>query len=203
MQTLERHALQLQRMQHRLFSTDRIRNKKLASVIREGLGLLNETAITIQASSHTRRPLFPDSVVSSSSASRPAALPTSDKARAEEHRIFTTAQDCLEMLAPKHSIFTLQGEPISLLGCRVKPSMQTATLFWTLPLSILLEERLTNFQKEQLLEKVQQRFLDDSSAKTLLQRCVHGKLSSYFPPKLRLEPAPEDMLNEYLENDWD
>ncbi|GKZ00142.1 hypothetical protein MPSEU_000967500 [Mayamaea pseudoterrestris] len=188
--------------QRRFFSADRQRNKKLASVIREGLGLLNETALTIQNSSHTRRPLFPTTVVSSKSPQQTAALPSSDKARAEEHRIFTTAQECLESLATKHSIFTLKGEPISLLACRVKPSIQVATLFWTLPLSILVEDKLTNYQKEQLLEGVQKKWLNDSSAESLLQKCVHGKLSSYFPPKLRLEPAPEDMLEEYLQ-EWE
>lgn len=202
-QVLKRSIARLHLQQCRLFSGERQRNKKLASVIREGLAVLNESAITIQAASQTRRPLFPNAEMKSGSPGESTAfVPPSDRARAEEYRIFSTAQECLETLASKHSIYLLQGEPICLLACHVKPSIQVATLFWTLPLSILLEERLTPFQKEQLLEMVQQRFLDDPSAKALLQRCVHSKLSSYYPPKLRLEPATEEMVNDYMEDDW-
>jgi hypothetical protein len=161
-------------------------------VIREGLSTLNETALAIQASSHTRRPLFP------TLHSEPP--PSSDKARAEERRIFDTAFDCLEKLAlNKNELFTAGGggDPICLLKCRVKPSIQVAILYWTLPLSVLLDDSLGDTQKEHLLNVFQRRLLQ-ASAESILQKCVHGKLSSYFPPKVRLEAASADMVQEYL-----
>jgi hypothetical protein len=173
------------------------RNKKFASVIREGLTTLNETALAVQASSHTRRPLFP-----TSQHQQPA--PPTDKVRAEEHRLFSTAQDCLESLAARHAVYSIQGDgdPIYLLACQVKPSMQVAVLYWTLPLSILLDESIAHSQKERILHGLQQRFLD-SDAEMLLQKCVQRKLASYYPPKVRLEPATEDMVAEYLNSEWD
>jgi hypothetical protein len=172
-----------------LFSTSEDpvgRNKALAAVIRDGLGFLNQTALYIQEAKVTKRPLF-------------AVHRESPDARtlAEEHRILSTANDCLDDLVQKgDGSFTIQGDPIVLLAIRVKPSLKQAIIYWALPPSILLDEEFTQEQKDYLVFRMEG--IMEKSAYKLQQR-VSSVLSSYFPPKVRFEPATTEMLMEFMD----
>jgi hypothetical protein len=158
------------------------RNKKLAAVIREGIASLNHSATAIQNNAHTSKSIF--SAPEEEGAADPRVL-------AEEHRIFTTAQECLDDICLRDPDFALMAaeEPIMLIGVQVKASMSHADIYWALPYRILSSRQITAAQKEILRDEMEQRVL--GAPGRLLIRRINAVLSSYFPPKLRLVPVDD------------
>ena len=165
------------------------RSKKLASIIRDGVVLLNQTVASIKSNSQTTKSLF----TSPEEKSEP-----NPKQLAEEHRIFETAQQCLEDLCTRDPTFPLMAgeEPILLLGVRVNPSFTHADLYWSLPYGVLTTKELNEKQREYLNEKMRER-VDGSPGRILLQR-INSVLSSYYPPKIRLKEAPPVLVYQVL-----
>ncbi|KAL3912010.1 MAG: hypothetical protein SGILL_007056 [Bacillariaceae sp.] len=131
---------------------------------------------------------------------------------AEGQRILDTATDCLETIILQQAErggltegqrkgIVLGGEPIVLLECVVNSNVKQAKLYWTLPYGILMDERI-HYQHQrlyqQLIAKVQQQLVEGGGAK-LLAGCVHAKLSSYYPPRIKMLPATDEMVIKAIE----
>jgi hypothetical protein len=160
----------------------RPRNKTLESVIREGLSFLNATVQQIQANKNTNKPLL-----------QPEDTGPTDKQKAEEHRILNTTTLCLDEMSQKDPCLCIHGEPITLIRVEVNSNLRLATVFWALPYTVMLEERLTAEDKRKLTKKMNEIVLKHGGK---LQRRVHGRLSSYYPPRLKFEPAPAAMTEQ-------
>lgn len=192
------------------------RNKKLAAVIREGLFSLNKSAIYIQESVSTRRPLFPtnneeeeeeefDNKPNGESqfwGKRRRMAPSSDRQSVQEYTLMTVARECLEEWSRKHpnSLFTLHGDPITFVDIEVSKDLKQAVLYWALPDILLYHEKLTVDQKDLLMQRLDEQ-LQAKRATAQLRRLVYARLSSYYPPKITLKAAPrelwEDLLREF------
>ena len=157
------------------------RNKALAEVIRGGFHALNQAALDIQSNPITRKSLF----------APPDDLP-SPRQKAEEHLIYTTATAYLEALAKKDGKLCVHGDPIVILNVELKDT-RLAVLHWALPFSVLADETISKREK-QLLEFRMHKILVDGGGTQLLQRGVHAALRHYYPPRLRLDPAPDEIL---------
>jgi hypothetical protein len=164
----------------------RPRNKTLESVIREGLGFLNQTVLQIQANKKTNKPLL-----------QPEDTGPTEKQKAEQHRILTTTTLCLDEMSQKDPCLCIHGEPITLVRVEVNSNLRLATVFWALPYTVMLEERLTAQDKRILTKKMNEIVLKHGGK---LQRRVHGRLSSYYPPRLKFEPAPAAMTEEAVKD---
>jgi hypothetical protein len=166
------------------------RNKKLAAVIREGIVCLNQSAAAIQNNAHTAKSIF---VLPSDVQRGPDARQLS-----EEHRIFMTAQECLEDLCTRDPSFPLMAadEPVLLLGVQVKPSYSHADIYWALPYRVLAAPELNEKQKDFLRDKMEER-LQGAPGKILIRR-INAVLSSYYPPKLRFKAAPPLLIHQVL-----
>jgi hypothetical protein len=160
----------------------RPRNKTLESVIREGLGFLNQTVTQIQANKHTNKPLL-----------QAEDTGPTDKQKAEEHRILNTTTICLDEMSQKDPCLCIHGEPIILIRVEVNSNMRLATVYWALPYTVMLEERLSADDKRKLTQKMNEIVMKHGGK---LQRRVHGRLSSYYPPRLKFEPAPAVMTEQ-------
>ncbi|KAL3899684.1 MAG: hypothetical protein SGARI_006404 [Bacillariaceae sp.] len=127
---------------------------------------------------------------------------------AEGQRILDTAVDCLENIVEQaerggltdgqRKGLLLAGEPIVLLECVVNRNIKQAKLYWALPYGILMDDRIRqNHHQQRLYQqitvKVQQQLVEGGGAK-LLAGHVHGRLSSYYPPRIKMLPATEDMV---------
>lgn len=178
-----------------VISNDRPRNKILEAVARDGMGYLSQTASVIQASKHAQKSLsFDPAKVSKHS---------SERQKAEQHRVLSTASSCLERLSRNDPGLCLGGEPAMFIGCHVTANLRDATIYWALPYSILLSETLTNEDKALLQSKMQQ--IMDRKCSLQVQRGVNAALSFYYPPKLKFEPATGDMMQAFFEDvleDW-
>jgi hypothetical protein len=160
----------------------RPRNKTLESVIREGLGFLNQTVQQIQANKKTNKPLL-----------QVEDTGPMDKQKAEEHRILNTTTICLDEMSQKDPCLCIHGEPITLIRVEVNSNMRLATVYWALPYTVMLEERLSADDKRKLTQKMNDIVMKHGGK---LQRRVHGRLSSYYPPRLKFEPAPAVMTEQ-------
>jgi hypothetical protein len=160
----------------------RPRNKTLESVIREGLGFLNQTVTQIQANKKANKPLL-----------QAEDTGPTDKQKAEEHRILNTTTLCLDEMSQKDPCLCIHGEPITLIRVEVNSNMRLATVYWALPYTVMLEERLSADDKRKLTQKMNEIVMKHGGK---LQRRVHGRLSSYFPPRLKFEPAPAVMTEQ-------
>ena len=161
------------------------RNKALADIIRGGFRTLNQAALDIQSSPITRKSIF----------APPDASP-SPRQKAEEHLIHTTATECLEGLAKKDGKLCVHGDPIVILNVELKGS-KLAILHWALPFSVLADETIS-MREKQLLEFRMHKILVEGGGTQLLQRGVHAALRHYYPPRLRLDPAPDELLLEVM-----
>jgi hypothetical protein len=165
------------------------RNKKLADIIREGVVALNQIATYIQNNVQTTKSVFSPPEEDS----QPRA-----KQIAEEHRIFSTAQSCLEAMCRKDASFPLMagGESIMLLGVRVKPSFSHADLYWSLPYVVLSSPELNEKQREFLKGKMEERV--QGAPGRMLIRNINAVLSSYYPPKIRFKEAPPLLVYQVM-----
>lgn len=127
---------------------------------------------------------------------------------AEGQRILDVASDCLEELvlqadrgaltAGQRKGLLLSGEPIVFLECVVNRNIKQAKLYWTLPYSLLLDERMHAGLYRQITAKVQEQLMEGGGAK-LVSRHVHNRLSSYYPPRIKLFPATDEMVAKALQ----
>ena len=161
------------------------RNKALAEIIRGGFHTLNQVALDIQNNPITRKSLF----------APPDAGP-SPRQKAEEHLIHTTATAYLEGVAKKDGKLCVHGEPIVILNVELKGT-RLAVLHWALPFSVLADETIS-MRDKQLLEFRMHQSLVEGGGTQLLQRGVHAALRHYYPPRLRLDPAPDELLLEAM-----
>jgi hypothetical protein len=163
----------------------RPRNKTLESVIREGLAFLNQTVQQIQANKSTSKPLL-----------QPEDTGPTDKQKAEQHRMLSTATLCLDEMSQKDASLCIHGEPITLIRVEVNINSRLATVYWGLPYTVMLDERLSAQDKRILTQKMNEIVLQHGGK---LQRRVHGRLSSYYPPRLKFKPAPAEMTEQFAE----
>jgi hypothetical protein len=176
-------------------------NPGLASIISQGTKSLKKSAADIEF--RTRN----------SSLSKPhkkgsfRAGTLEPRQIAEGQRILDVASECLEQLAmqaergamsleQRKGLF-LSAEPIVLLECVVNRNIKQAKLYWTLPYGILLDGRLHARLYHQITAKVQEQLMMGGGA-TLLARKVHSKLSSYYPPRIKMLPATDEMVAQAL-----
>jgi hypothetical protein len=92
----------------------------------------------------------------------------------------------------------LFGEPILFLECIVNRNIKQAKLYWTLPYSILLDERVNQRLYQQIVEKVHKDLIKNGGSK-LLGRHINSRLSSYYPPRIKLIPATDEMIRKAIE----
>lgn len=184
------HRSRLSQAQHRLFTSDDEddkhskkpqRNKALAEVIRQGLPLLNQTALDIQNAKESSRPLFVD----------PTDRGPSERQLAEGHRLYTTANECLEELSRKDPRLLIGGEPIWILNVDVEASLRKANVYWTLPLGLLVI--LSERQQTELMLKAEEAL---QPALTRLQQQIHARLRGYYAPKVHFQAANEGMVQQ-------
>ncbi len=183
-------------------------NPGLASVISQGIKTLEQTAEEIQYK--TRK----------ISLSRPHKKPSFKNGRADEmdprqlaegQRILDVASECLEQLAFQDeqngrensgkissSGLILFGEPIVLLECEVNRNVRQAKIYYTLPYGILLDNRIDQRLYQEIMMRVQKELVQNGGAK-LLARNVHTRLSHYYPPRIKLFPATDEMMQAAIE----
>jgi len=184
-------------------------NPGLASVISQGIKTLEQTAEEIQYK--TRKITL----------SRPHKKATFRNGRASEmdprqlaegQRILDVASECLEQLALRDQQsgqkqsgrisgngLDLFGEPIVLLECEVNRNVRQAKIYWTLPYGILLDNRINQRLYQEIMMKVQKELIENGGAK-LLSRNVITRLSHYFPPRIKLFPATDEMVQSAIED---
>ncbi|KAG7367614.1 hypothetical protein IV203_030285 [Nitzschia inconspicua] len=174
-------------------------NPGLASIISQGRNSLEKSAADIE---HRTRHI---------SLSRPhkkgsfRAGTLEPRQLAEGQRVLDVASECLEdlvvsselQLAGQAKGLVLAGEPIVFLECVVNRTIKQAKLYWTLPYGLLLDDRMNARLYRQLTTKVQQQLLEGGATK-LLSREIHRKLSSYYPPRIQLHTATDEMVAKAL-----
>jgi len=183
-------------------------NPGLASVISQGVKSLEQTAEDIQYK--TRRVTLSQPHKKLSFRNGGAAI-MDPRQLAEGQRILDVASDCIEQLALQEERggrqrgggdgsngLTLFGEPIVLLECEVNRNVRQAKVYWTLPYGILLDNRINQRLYQEIMVKVQKDLIQNGGAK-LLARQVHTTLSYYFPPRIKLFPAPDEMVQKAIQ----
>jgi len=181
------------------FSTDLGPNPGLASVISQGIRSLEESAADI-ATKTRNQSLDLVQQEQANQHNRPRQL-------AEGQRILEIATECLEdaLLSNNHqairSLVSLSGEPIVLLDAEVSKDLKQAKVFWALPYSVLLDEEVTPRIYHHLRLRMNENLVERGGANWLSGQ-VHSRLSSYYPPRLKLVPASDEMvqlaLREYF-----
>lgn len=115
----------------------------------------------------------------------------------ESQRVMETATECLEeMVVRGVGNLHIQGEPILLLQVEVNRPLKQAKVYWTLPYGVLLDDRISKTLYRKFMDRLQEH-VEAGDAK-LLQRQVHARLRSYYPPRLKLVQATEMMVHEAM-----
>mmetsp|Transcript_49848 Transcript_49848/g.57539 ORF Transcript_49848/g.57539 Transcript_49848/m.57539 type:complete len:317 (+) Transcript_49848:67-1017(+) len=187
-------------------------NPSLASIISQGSKLLEQTAEDIQ---HVTRKDTLSQPHKKPSYRNSDAAEIEPRQLAEGQRILDVALDCIDQLALQYeerggggrqpnSInnnnnngLILFGEPIVLLECEVNRTMKQAKIYWTLPYGLLLDKRINQKLYQQIIVKIQAQLVDNGGAK-LLTKLVHNQLSYYYPPRTKLFPATDDMVEKAI-----
>jgi ribosome-binding factor A len=158
-------------------------NPGLASVISQGMESLNTTASQVQAKTKKSLDKWDDG-------------PTPRQIM-ESQRVMETATECLEeMVVRGMGNLHIQGEPIVLLQVEVNRPLKQAKVYWTLPYGVLLDDRISKNLYRKFMDRLQEH-VDAGDAK-LLQRQVHARLRSYYPPRLKLVQATDMMVHEAM-----
>lgn len=162
-------------------------NPGLESVIGQGIASLQRTATDVQAKTKKVTDL-----------AAPLEKVKTHKQLAETQRVFDTAVECLEAICHKqpNNPLAMRGEPIAILDVQVNSNSKLAKVYWTLPYGILMDDRLTPSTYQRLVAQMEKN-LEDGGA-SLLQRHVHTRLRSYYPPRLKFFLAPPNMVAEAL-----
>jgi len=183
-------------------------NPGLASVISQGIKSLDQTAEDARFKTRNdtltrahKKPSFRNG----------RAAEMDPRQLAEGQRILDVASECLERLAAReeqqqqrrtrgqhgNGLF-LFGEPIVLLECEVNRNVRQAKVYWTLPYGLLLDNRINQGLYQEIMVRVQGQLVSNGGAK-LLAREVHTRLSYYYPPRIKLFPATDEMVQKAIE----
>ena len=157
-----------------------IPNEGLAQV--KALGMPHLEATTLEIINKTREPLF---LAESEMGPSPDQL-------AEANRIFGVLSDVMETFSRRDGTFSIKGEPIVIIEVEVSKDLKQARVYWTLPFSVMGYDQHVVEQ----VKKRMQLLLEKKGGK--LQRLVHAQLRSYYPPKLRFVPSPDDLFDESI-----
>ena len=166
------------------------RNRRLLKIARTGMAHLDRSAVYIQKQPKTSREL--------ATLSEEGIAP--DRAQmAEEYRIFTTTQECLEILCTKDRNFPLMAgeEPILLVGCTVNASLTYADIYWCLPESVWTAPDLTEHQRHYIQEEMRARLAGEPGR--LLAHSVTQRLAFYYAPKVRFKEAPREIIDSVVQ----
>jgi ribosome-binding factor A len=170
-------------------------NPGLASVVAQGIKALEDTAGDVEA--RTRHISI-----------EPKSNQPTHRQLAEAQRILEAATDCLDDLCMKHFHqqqqqqvsnnlpgLHLQGQPIVLLDVHVNKDVKLAKVYWTLPYSVFLDPNVTQRVYQKLVEVLQEQLIQQGGAK-ILAREVGSKLRFYYPPRIKLVPATDEMIQQ-------
>eukprot|EP00429_Kryptoperidinium_foliaceum_P039515 CAMPEP_0176170188 /NCGR_PEP_ID=MMETSP0120_2-20121206/87132_1 /TAXON_ID=160619 /ORGANISM="Kryptoperidinium foliaceum, Strain CCMP 1326" /LENGTH=176 /DNA_ID=CAMNT_0017507997 /DNA_START=1 /DNA_END=528 /DNA_ORIENTATION=- len=111
-------------------------NPGLESVMNQGAATLERTAADVQAKTKKVKTL-----VSAEEQSQKKEKP---QQLAERQRLLDVATECLEAICDRNpnNPLAVGGEPLVLVDVQVNSTSKQAKVFWTLPYSILMDERL-------------------------------------------------------------
>jgi ribosome-binding factor A len=181
----------------RSFSSDMGPNPGLASVVAQGIKALEDTAGDVEA--RTRYVSI-----------EPKSKQPTHRQLAEAERILEAANDCLEELCMRQhhqqqqqSVgnnlpgLHLQGQPIVLLDVQVNRDVKLAKVYWTLPYSVFLDPNVTQRVYQKLVEVLQKQQFEQGGAKILAGE-VGSKLRFYYPPRIKLVPATDAMIQQAI-----
>jgi ribosome-binding factor A len=116
----------------------------------------------------------------------------------EGQRVLEVVTACLEeMHVNGVGGLHVQGEPIIVLDVQVNKNLRQAKVFWALPYGILLDEK--NISKSLYLQAMSRMEERVHAEGKLLQRNVHSRLRSYYPPQLRFFRATDMMILKAIE----
>ena len=199
-------------------------NVGLASVIAQGISGLESTAAQIEAK--TRKISLDDKKLRNGGKGKGSSSSSivddndnnidddNHRQLAEGHRLMTIITEVLEELCDIESVsggrrnnnhqntgsLVYRDEPISILHVEVNIDLKHAKVFWTLPYSVLLDPRV--YSNRDTYEEIMKTFEIDRGVATqgqkLLQKYVHSRLRFYYPPKLHLKPATENMVQQAI-----
>lgn len=187
------------------------RNPGLASIISQGVKSLEETAADIQRKTRGSSLSQPQK----RSARESGVSLLDPRQLAEGRRILDVASDCLDAIvddaqAGGGTLTAKQrqglapaggdGGPIVLLDCVVNRNVRQAKLYWTLPYAMLLDGRIDQRVYQHLMATVQRDLVHpEGGGAKLLARHVHARLASYYPPRLKMVPATDEMVQRAIE----
>jgi hypothetical protein len=181
------------------------RNQDLENIVRQGIVYLNQTALAIQQNPHAQKNLFKTNRTSTSTGEELDGYDDDEGPNArqlyEEHRILTTAQDALEHLCgknPYHAfICASTGDPITLLRVEVNETNTHATLYWSLPHSVLTQ--IPDHRQQLLLQRAMAKRVQPYEAE-LLHKIHASLMKSSYSPRVRLVAADvlevQEMMDE-------
>ncbi|MGK3736498.1 MAG: hypothetical protein ACI8RD_014518 [Bacillariaceae sp.] len=179
-------------------------NPGLSSIISQGSKVLESSADDIQQKTRRDSLLQPHKKPSFRNPDGVADI--DPRQLAEGQRILDVALDCIDHLAIQYEErggdnsdngLMLFGEPIMLLECEVNRNIKQAKIFYTLPYEILLDKRINQKLYEEITFKVQKQLILNGGTK-LLTKLVHSKLSYYYPPRIKLYPATDNMVQKAI-----
>ena len=167
-------------------------NPGLASVIAQGIKSLEENAADVEARTRNK-------------SIKPQSNQPTHRQLAEAQRIQEVASDCLEDLCLRYQKeggtrdipgLHLQGQPIVLLHVQVNKDIKQAKIYWALPYDVLLDPNV-NQRIYQRLAMVLQKQLEGGGTKILAKE-VSSRLRHYYPPRIRLVPATDAMIEQAI-----
>lgn len=169
-------------------------NDALQSVIDSGLDELKTTSTLISNKKETRKPLFHKGAIEGADQG-----PTKQQL-AEANRVFSAATQSLEEMHRRNkkgrSKLEIGGFSILVVHVEVNANLREANVFWALPFEILMEANEPT--RQELTERMQKQLVEGGAGR-FLQGEVHRLLSHYYPPKLKFKPAPDALLQQYLD----
>ena len=95
-------------------------------------------------------------------------------------------------------LICILGDPIVILHVEVNSNLKLAKVYWSLPYSILMDDRRIDQQLYEVLVKKMQSNLTDRGCGKYIQKHVHTILRNYYPPKLLFVPATNEMIQEVI-----
>lgn len=163
-------------------------------------------------------------IVPSKSSNNDALDTSTHRQLAEAQRLLDVATECLDDLCRKYQDAPLSvqqkhlpglqlgGQPIELLEVQVNKDGKQAKVYWTLPYSILLDPQVNQnvYQKlvmtlqEQLVPRGEYHHHDGQQSQhrrggaKVLSQHVGSKLRFYFPPRIRMVPATQEMVERTI-----
>jgi ribosome-binding factor A len=158
-------------------------NPGLASVISQGASSLENNASEVEAK--TKKALGDNK----------GDDPLQPRQLMEAQRILDVTTECLEEMAKGGTagLLSVLGEPITIMEVQVNRDLKQAKVYWALPFSILLDDRIDGTVYRQLVTKMEKNILEKGGG-----RQVHGRLRFYYPPRMKFFPASNSMIHQAI-----